>query len=91
MVTTVDCRVFIVVMTGDCRVFIVVMTGVAVAWVPVVKEIQGGQVFIYIQEITNYLAPPVATVFLMAIFFHFVNEQVRALLPLCMYLVASTT
>ena len=27
-----------------CRIFILVMTGVAIAWVPVVKETQGGQV-----------------------------------------------
>ena len=39
------------------RVFIVVMVGVSIAWVPVVTETQGGQVFIYIQEVTNYLAP----------------------------------
>lgn len=53
------------------------MTGVSIAWVPVVKETQGGQVFIYIQEITNYLAPPIAIVFLMAIFMPFINETVR--------------
>ena len=58
------------------RVFIVVMTGISIAWVPVVKETQGGQVFIYIQEITNYLAPPIAIVFLMAIFIPQVNEKV---------------
>ena len=50
--------------------------GVAIAWVPVVKETQGGQVFIYIQEITDYLAPPVAGVFLVAIFWPRCNEKV---------------
>ena len=58
------------------RVFIVVMIAVSVAWVPILKETQGGQVFIYIQEITDYLAPPFAAVFLVAIFVPFVNEKV---------------
>ena len=53
-----------------------VMIAVAIAWVPVVKETQGGQVFIYIQEITDYLAPPFAAVFLLAILVPRVNEKV---------------
>ena len=53
------------------------MIAVAIAWVPVVKETQGGQVFIYIQEVTNYLAPPVACVFCVAIVWPRCNEQVR--------------
>ncbi|KAK2153547.1 hypothetical protein LSH36_293g02003 [Paralvinella palmiformis] len=57
------------------RVFIVVMIAVAIAWVPVVKETQGGQVFIYIQEVTNYLAPPVASVYLIAILWPRCNEK----------------
>lgn len=59
------------------RLFILVMVGVSIAWVPVLKETQGGQVFIYIQEITNYLAPPFAAIFLLAVFVPRVNEQVR--------------
>ena len=55
------------------------MVGVSIAWVPVVKEMQGGQVFIYIQEITNYLAPPFAAVFLLAVLVPRVNEKVTQL------------
>lgn len=53
-----------------------VMIGISVAWVPILKETQGGQVFIYIQEITNYLAPPFAAVFLLAVLVPMVNEKV---------------
>lgn len=53
------------------------MIGVSIAWVPILKETQGGQVFIYIQEITNYLAPPFAAVFLLAVLVPMVNEKVR--------------
>lgn len=61
------------------RLFILVMVGVSIAWVPVLKETQGGQVFIYIQEITNYLAPPFAAIFLLAVLVPMVNEQVLKL------------
>ncbi|XP_046336369.2 sodium/myo-inositol cotransporter-like [Haliotis rufescens] len=57
------------------RVFIVVMVAVSIAWVPVIKETQRGQVFIYINEITNYLAPPFAAVFLLAVLVPRVNEK----------------
>lgn len=55
------------------------MTGLAVAWVPVVKETQGGQLFVYIQEITNYLAPPFAMIFLLAILVPRINEKARSI------------
>ncbi|ELT92976.1 hypothetical protein CAPTEDRAFT_98928 [Capitella teleta] len=57
------------------RIFVVVMTVTAIAWVPVVKETQGGQVFLYIQEVTNYLVPPVACVFLLAVLWPRCNEK----------------
>ncbi|XP_046556701.1 sodium/myo-inositol cotransporter-like [Haliotis rubra] len=57
------------------RLFIVVMVAVSIAWVPVIKETQRGQVFIYINEITNYLAPPFAAVFLLAVLVPRVNEK----------------
>ncbi|XP_041378394.1 sodium/myo-inositol cotransporter-like isoform X2 [Gigantopelta aegis] len=57
------------------RLFILVMVGLSIAWVPVIKETQGGQVFIYINEITNYLAPPFAAIFLLAVLVPFVNEK----------------
>ena len=60
------------------RLFVVVMVGVAIAWIPVIKETSGGQVFIYINEVTNYLAPPFAAVFLLAVLVPRVNEKVPA-------------
>ncbi|XP_077982748.1 sodium/myo-inositol cotransporter-like [Glandiceps talaboti] len=57
------------------RLFVCVMVVVGIAWVPVVKETQGGQVFIYIQEITDYFAPPVAATFLIAILWKRCNEK----------------
>ncbi|KAK3102789.1 hypothetical protein FSP39_013921 [Pinctada imbricata] len=57
------------------RIFIVVLVAVAIAWVPVVKETQGGQVFIYAVEVMNYLAPPFAVIFLLAVLVPRINEK----------------
>ncbi|XP_075574213.1 sodium/glucose cotransporter 1 isoform X2 [Pelecanus crispus] len=57
------------------RAFMLVLIGVSIAWVPVVQSAQSGQLFDYIQSITSYLGPPIAAVFLLAIFCKRVNEQ----------------
>ncbi|XP_030005035.1 sodium/glucose cotransporter 1 [Sphaeramia orbicularis] len=57
------------------RVFILVLIGVSIAWIPVVQSAQSGQLFDYIQSITSYLTPPVAAVFMLAIFCKRVNES----------------
>ncbi|XP_013859283.1 sodium/glucose cotransporter 1 [Austrofundulus limnaeus] len=56
------------------RVFILVLIGVSIAWIPIVQSAQSGQLFDYIQSITSYLTPPVAAVFMLAIFCKRVNE-----------------
>uniref|UniRef100_A0A668TUM9 Sodium/glucose cotransporter 2 n=1 Tax=Oreochromis aureus TaxID=47969 RepID=A0A668TUM9_OREAU len=56
------------------RVFILALIGVSIAWIPVVQAAQSGQLFVYTQSITSYLAPPVAAVFLLAIFCKRANE-----------------
>uniref|UniRef100_A0A8C4HKQ7 Sodium/glucose cotransporter 1 n=1 Tax=Dicentrarchus labrax TaxID=13489 RepID=A0A8C4HKQ7_DICLA len=56
------------------RVFILGLIGVSIAWIPVVQSAQSGQLFDYIQSITSYLTPPIAAVFMLAIFCKRVNE-----------------
>uniref|UniRef100_A0A674MRI6 Sodium/glucose cotransporter 1 n=1 Tax=Takifugu rubripes TaxID=31033 RepID=A0A674MRI6_TAKRU len=56
-------------------VFILVLIGVSIAWIPIVQSAQSGQLFDYIQSITSYLTPPIAAVFILAIFCKRVNEQ----------------
>ncbi|XP_034564992.1 sodium/glucose cotransporter 1 isoform X4 [Notolabrus celidotus] len=57
------------------RVFILGLIGVSIAWIPVVQSAQSGQLFDYIQSITSYLTPPIAAVFMLAIFCKRVNES----------------
>ncbi|XP_069613734.1 sodium/glucose cotransporter 1 [Ranitomeya imitator] len=56
------------------RVFIVFLIGVSIAWVPILQSAQSGQLFDYMQSITSYLGPPIASVFFLAIFVKRVNE-----------------
>ncbi|XP_034048760.1 sodium/glucose cotransporter 1 [Thalassophryne amazonica] len=56
------------------RLFMLVLIGISIAWIPIVKSSQSGQLFDYIQSITSYLSPPVAAVFTLGIFCKRVNE-----------------
>lgn len=68
------------------RLFVLVMVGVSVAWVPIVKETQGGQLFIYIQEVSLYLSPPIAAIYLLALLWPRCNEKVTCLLLIYLYI-----
>ncbi|KAK8748475.1 hypothetical protein OTU49_016167 [Cherax quadricarinatus] len=57
------------------KLFIVFLVVVSVAWVPIIEEVQSGELFIYIQKIGAYLSPPIACVYTMAILWKRMNEQ----------------
>lgn len=56
------------------RVAVVFLTIIGIVWIPVVESMQGGQLYIYIQSISAYLAPPIAAIYLMAILVKKCNE-----------------
>jgi Sodium:solute symporter family len=56
------------------------MVGIGIVWIPVIQGMQGAQLYIYIQAVSAYLAPPVACVYLMAILWRRGNEKVFHLL-----------
>ncbi|MBN3311999.1 SC5A3 protein, partial [Atractosteus spatula] len=56
------------------RLFVVFMVAISIAWVPVIVEMQGGQMYLYIQEVADYLTPPIAALFLLGIFWKRCNE-----------------
>ena len=53
-----------------------VLAGVGIAWIPLIQSAQGAQMFIYIQAVNGYIAPPVCIVFLLGVFVPRINEQV---------------
>lgn len=56
------------------RLFVLFMVAISIAWVPVVIAMQGGQMFYYIQEVSDYLTPPIAAIFLLGVLWHRCNE-----------------
>uniref|UniRef100_A0A3B4Z2K1 Sodium/glucose cotransporter 2 n=1 Tax=Stegastes partitus TaxID=144197 RepID=A0A3B4Z2K1_9TELE len=56
------------------RVWVLLIVAVSICWIPVVQAAQSGQLFDYIQSVSSYLAPPIASVFLLAVFVKRVNE-----------------
>lgn len=58
------------------RLFVVFMLGVGIAWIPIIKNMQGGQLYIYIQSVGAYLSPPIAAVYLLAVLWKRGNEKV---------------
>ncbi|XP_063861449.1 sodium/mannose cotransporter SLC5A10-like isoform X1 [Scylla paramamosain] len=57
------------------KVFSVVVVALSVAWVPIIEKVQSGQLFVYIQRVGAYLAPPIAAVYLLAVFWKRMNEK----------------
>jgi len=57
------------------RAFVLVLVAVSIMWIPMIQAAQGSQLFIYIQNVTSYLSPPVCAVYVLAIFVPRVNEK----------------
>ena len=58
------------------RIFIIVLCVVSILWVPVLKDLEGGQMFYYLQAVHSYFTPPIAAVYLLAVFWKRSNEKV---------------
>uniref|UniRef100_A0A9J8AC20 Solute carrier family 5 member 3b n=1 Tax=Cyprinus carpio carpio TaxID=630221 RepID=A0A9J8AC20_CYPCA len=56
------------------RLFVIFMVAISIAWVPAIIEMQGGQMYLYIQEMAGYLTPPIAALFLLGVFWKRCNE-----------------
>uniref|UniRef100_A0A8C6MR35 Solute carrier family 5, member 4a n=1 Tax=Mus spicilegus TaxID=10103 RepID=A0A8C6MR35_MUSSI len=57
------------------RLFVSVLIVTSILWVPIVEVSQGGQLVHYTEAISSYLGPPIAAVFLVAVFCKRANEQ----------------
>ena len=61
------------------RIMVAVMTGIGILWIPVVQNVQGGQLFIYIQAVSAYFSPPIAALYLISILWTKATEKVPRL------------
>uniref|UniRef100_UPI00398E9238 sodium/mannose cotransporter SLC5A10-like n=1 Tax=Pristiophorus japonicus TaxID=55135 RepID=UPI00398E9238 len=56
------------------RIVTVILVAVSLVWIPILQNANSGQLFVYIQSVTSYLAPPVTAVFVLAVFWKRANE-----------------
>lgn len=58
------------------RFFVIILLVVTIAWVPVMETAHSEELFEYMQAVMSYLTPPIAAIFLLAVFSKRVTEQV---------------
>lgn len=56
------------------RVFVVVLVVISIVWIPVLRH-ASAQLYVYIQEVSSFLQPPICCIFLLAIFWPRLNEK----------------
>ncbi|XP_029473803.1 sodium/glucose cotransporter 4 isoform X4 [Rhinatrema bivittatum] len=56
------------------RIFVAILVVISILWIPIIQAANSGQLFDYMQSVTSYLSPPVAALFILAIFCKRINE-----------------
>jgi len=56
------------------RLTILVLVGCGILWIPILESQNNSQLFDYIQSVIHFLCPPIAVLFVMAIFWERTNE-----------------
>jgi solute carrier family 5 (sodium/myo-inositol cotransporter), member 3 len=57
------------------RLFVILMTLFGIAWIPIVIQMQGSEIYVYMQQVAGFLAPPISCVFLLAVLWKRTNER----------------
>ena len=57
------------------RLFVLLMTAVGIGWIPIVIQMQGSELYIYMQQVIGFLAPPIACTYLLSVLWTRTNEQ----------------
>ena len=55
-------------------ILVVILTVWGVAWIPIIESTSSGQLFLYGQEVVNYLAPPIAAIFVLSVMWRGCSE-----------------
>ena len=64
------------------RTSVLAILAVSVLWVPVLNSMKTSQLYVYIQSVSNFLAPPVTAVFILAFFVPRTTEPVNFIFAL---------
>ncbi|XP_045185344.2 sodium/glucose cotransporter 4-like [Mercenaria mercenaria] len=56
------------------RVFVIVLVVISIIWIPVLRH-GSTQLYVYIQEVSSFLQPPICCIFILALFWPRLNEK----------------
>ncbi len=57
------------------RVATAIVTALGILWIPIMPKISGGGLYMYLQSVQQYLAPPITAVFLLGLFWKRINAK----------------
>ena len=57
------------------RIATIVLVIVSLGWIPFMDALMGGGIFHYLQSIQAYISPPIAAVFLLGLFYKWINAR----------------
>ncbi len=57
------------------RIATVILVIVSLGWIPFMDALMGGGIFHYLQSIQAYISPPIAAVFLLGLFYKWINAR----------------
>lgn len=57
------------------RIATIVLVVVSLGWIPFMRALMSGGIFLYLQSVQAYISPPIASVFLLGLFFKWINHR----------------
>ena len=57
------------------RIATIILVLVSLGWIPFMDALMGGGIFHYLQSIQAYIAPPITAVFLLGLFYKWINAR----------------
>lgn len=62
-------------LVGFGRIATILLVLLSLGWIPFMNALMGGGIFHYLQSIQAYISPPIAAVFLLGIFYKWINAR----------------
>ncbi len=57
------------------RLATIILVILSLGWIPFMDALMGGGIFLYLQSIQAYISPPIAAVFLLGLYFKWINSK----------------
>lgn len=57
------------------RIATIVLVVLSLGWIPFMRSLMSGGIFLYLQSVQAYISPPIAAVFLLGLYFPWINSR----------------